>query len=87
MQRQVLEGHPILVVEGEPLTVTEITNAFEATGASLTNADRVVRIERERELELRTHAVGAGDEHRFGILVADLEQRAEAADPGQNLRP
>ena len=36
MQRQVLEGHPILVVEGEPLTVTDITNAFEATGAALT---------------------------------------------------
>jgi hypothetical protein len=36
MQRQVLEGHSILVVEGEPLTVTEITNAFKATGAALT---------------------------------------------------
>ena len=36
MQRQVLEGHSILVVEGEPLTVTEISNAFEATGAALT---------------------------------------------------
>jgi DNA-binding response OmpR family regulator len=36
MQRQVLEGHSILVVEGGPLTVTEITNAFEATGAALT---------------------------------------------------
>ena len=36
MQRRVLEGHSILVVEGEPLTVTEITNAFEATGATLT---------------------------------------------------
>jgi hypothetical protein len=36
MQRQVLEGHSILVVEGKPLTVTEITNAFEATGAALT---------------------------------------------------
>ena len=36
MQRQVLEGHSILVIEGEPSTVTEITNAFEATGAALT---------------------------------------------------
>ena len=36
MQRQVLEGHSILVVESEPLTVAEITNAFEATGAALT---------------------------------------------------
>ena len=36
MQRQVLGGHSILVVEAEPLTVTDITNAFEATGATLT---------------------------------------------------
>jgi DNA-binding response OmpR family regulator len=36
MQRQVLEGYSILVVECEPLTVAEITNAFEATGAALT---------------------------------------------------
>lgn len=36
MQRQVLEGHSILVVEDEPLAVTEISNAFEATGAALT---------------------------------------------------
>ena len=36
MQRQVLEGHSILAVEGEPLTVTDITNAFGATGAALT---------------------------------------------------
>jgi DNA-binding response OmpR family regulator len=36
MQRQALEGHSILVVEDEPLTVTEITNAFEATGAAVT---------------------------------------------------
>ena len=36
MQRQVLEGHSLLVVEGEPLTVTDIINSFEATGAALT---------------------------------------------------
>ena len=41
MQRQVLEGNSILVVEGEPLTVTEITNAFEATGAALTITNTV----------------------------------------------
>ena len=42
------------------------------------------RFERERELELRADAVGAGDEHRLAKALADLEQPAEAADARQH---
>ncbi len=34
MQRPFLEGRPILVVEDQPLIALEITQAFEAAGAS-----------------------------------------------------
>ena len=33
------------------------------------DADRVVAVERERELELGAHAVGAGDEHRLPVAL------------------
>ena len=49
------------------------------------DADRVVAVERERELELGADAVGAGDEHRLAVALADLDQRAEAADAGEHL--
>ena len=45
------------------------------------------RFERERELELGADAVGAGDQHRLAEALADLEQRAEAADAGQHFGP
>ena len=43
------------------------------------------RFERERELELGAHAVGARDQHRLAKALADLDQRAEAADAAQHL--
>jgi hypothetical protein len=49
-------------------------------------ADRVVPAERERELELGADAVGAGDQHRLAEALADLDERAEAADAGEHLR-
>ena len=49
------------------------------------DADRVVAVERERELELGADAVGAGDQHRLAEALADLDQRAEAADAGEHL--
>ena len=44
------------------------------------------RVKAQRQLQLRADAVGAGDEHRLAVALADLEQRAEAADAGQHLR-
>ena len=41
MQRPSLEGRSILVVEDEPLIALDITQAFEATGAALTTANRL----------------------------------------------
>ncbi len=49
------------------------------------DADGVVPVERERELELGADAVGAGDQHRLAEALADLDQRAEAADAGEHL--
>ncbi len=37
-------------------------------------------------VELGADAVGAGDEHRLAEPLADLDQRAEAADAGEHLR-
>ena len=40
---------------------------------------------RNRELQLRADAVGAGDEHGLPVAVERrLEQRAEAAEPGDD---
>ena len=50
------------------------------------DADRVVAIQCERELELGADAVGARDEHRLAIARRHRHQRAEAADAGQHLR-
>ena len=49
------------------------------------DADGVVPVELERELELGADAIGAGDQHRLAITLRDLEQRAETADAGQHL--
>ncbi len=51
------------------------------------DADRVVPVEREGELQLGADAVGAGDQHRLAIALRQLDQRAEAADAGQHLGP
>ena len=48
------------------------------------DADGVVAVELERELELGADAVGAGDQHRLAIAFGQLEQRAEAADAGEH---
>ncbi len=51
------------------------------------DADRVVAVERERELQLGADAVGAGDEHRLAEALADLDQPAEAADAREHFGP
>ena len=51
------------------------------------DAHRVVPIERERKLQLRADAVGAGDEHRMTITLAEVEQRTEAADSSEDFGP
>ena len=49
------------------------------------DSDGVVPAVGYRELDLRTHAVGAGDQHRVPIAVQRwLEQRAESADSGDD---
>jgi hypothetical protein len=44
------------------------------------DADGVVAVELEGQLELGADAVGAGHQHRLLVFLRDLEQRAEAAD-------
>jgi hypothetical protein len=44
------------------------------------DADRVVAVELEGELQLRSDAVGARHEHRLLIAFRHFEERAEAAD-------
>ena len=40
-----------------------------------------------RQAQLRTDAICAGDEYRFSITIdGDFEQRAEAAESGQHFR-
>ncbi len=48
------------------------------------DADRVVPAEREGELELGAHAIGAGDQDRFAVTLRQLDERAEAADAGEH---
>ena len=50
------------------------------------HADGVVAVEREGKFELGPDPVGAGDQHRFAIALGQLDQRAEPADAGQDLR-
>ena len=44
------------------------------------DADRVVPVQLERQLQLGAHAVGARHQHRLLVFLADFKQRAEAAD-------
>ncbi len=45
------------------------------------------RLQLHGQLELGADAVGAGDQHRFAVAIQrQLEQRAEAAEPGQHAR-
>jgi CheY-like chemotaxis protein len=39
MQRSILDGRSILIVEDDAFIVTDITQAFEATGAALTTTN------------------------------------------------
>jgi hypothetical protein len=55
--------------------------------ADQVDADRVVAAELLGKLELRAHAVGAGDQYRFTVLVGQVEQGAESAEPAHHLRP
>ncbi len=49
------------------------------------DADRVVLVHRECELELGADAVGPGDQHRFAVALRQLDQRTKTADAGQDL--
>jgi hypothetical protein len=48
------------------------------------DADRVVHVPLEGQLELGADAVGAAHQHRLLVALGHLEQRAEAADAGQH---
>ena len=54
--------------------------------ADQVDADRVVAIQFEGELEFGADAVGAGHQHRFAVFFGDLHQRAEAADAVEHFR-
>jgi len=43
-----------------------------------------VAVQAQRQVELRAHAVGAGDEHGLAEALADLDQCTEAADAGEH---
>jgi len=51
------------------------------------DADAVVPVQLEGELQLGADAVGARDEHRVLVLRRQLAQRAESADAGEHLGP
>jgi hypothetical protein len=48
------------------------------------DADRVMTVQLESQLELGADAVGTGDQHGLLELLADLEQRAETADTAEH---
>ena len=48
------------------------------------DADGVVAVELERQLQLGADAVGAGNQHRLLEFLGNLDQRAEAADARQH---
>ena len=50
------------------------------------DADGVVPVEGDRNLQLRADAIGAGHQHRLAILLRDLAERAKAADAGEHFR-
>ncbi len=71
------------VVEEEQRLGTLHQDVIDAH-ADEVDADAVVAVERERQPQLRAHAVGAGDQHRLPVALGDLEQRAEAADAAEH---
>ena len=75
------------VVEEEQRLGAHDRDVVHAHGDEV-DADGVVPVRRERDLELGADAVGAGDEHRLPVLLhVEREEPAEAADPGEDLRP
>ena len=50
------------------------------------DADGVVLVQREGELELGADAIGARHQHRLAEAFRQFDQRAEAADSSQHLR-
>jgi hypothetical protein len=49
------------------------------------DADGVVLLQAEGELQLRAYAVGARDHHRLAVLLRHFDQRAESADAAEDL--
>ena len=77
MQRPILDGRSILIVEDEPLIAMDIVQAFEATGAKLTTTNTL-----EHALILAEHdgLAGAILDHALGdgnssMLCARLTER------------
>jgi hypothetical protein len=50
------------------------------------DADGVVTVPVEGQLELGAHAIGAGHQHRFFVFLGDFHQRAKAAQIAQHFR-
>ena len=48
------------------------------------DADRVVALEVERQLQLGAHAVGPRNQHRLAIAFGHFEQRAETAETAEH---
>ena len=71
------------VVEEEQRFGTLHQNIVHAHGDQV-DADGVVAVQFKSQLELGTHAVGAGYQHRFLEFLRNLDQTAETADAGQD---
>ena len=72
-----------VVIEEEERLGAQREDVVHAHGDEI-DADRIVAVELESELQFRAHAVGAGDQHRLPITFRHFEQRAEAADAGEH---
>ena len=54
--------------------------------ADQVDADGVVTVQFERQFQFGTHAIGAGDQHRFVVFFGNFHQSAKAADAAQHFR-
>jgi DNA-binding response OmpR family regulator len=77
MQRPILDGRSILIVEDEPLIAMDIVQAFEATGAKLTTTNTLQHALSLVEHDglagvILDHALGDGDS---SLLCARLRER------------
>src|SRR6476660_7404869 len=75
-----------VVIEKEQRLRTERQYVIDAHRDQI-DADRIVPVKLESELELRADAVGTGHQHGFAVALRHFEQRTEATDPREHARP